>query len=40
MYLSQVIRETKYKNDCINNSKKGLLSIWENNKAENDIKEK
>ena len=40
MYLSLVIRESKYKNDFINNSKKGLLSIWKNNEAEKDIKEK
>tara|TARA_Y100000589_G_scaffold290376_1_gene293047 strand:- start:203 stop:316 length:114 start_codon:yes stop_codon:yes gene_type:complete len=37
MYLLPVIREAKYKNDCINNSKKGLLSIYKNNKAEKDI---
>ena len=40
MYLSPVIREAKYKNDCINNSKKGLLSVWKNNAAEKDIEEK
>ena len=40
MYLSPVIREAKYKNDCINNSKKGLLSVWKNNEAEKDIEEK
>ena len=32
--------EAKYKNDCINNSKKGLLSLWKNNEAEKDIEEK
>ena len=30
LYLSPVIKEAKYKNDCINNSKKGLLSVWKN----------
>ena len=40
MYLSSIIREAKYKNDCINNSKKGLLSVWKNNEAEKDIEEK
>ncbi len=40
MYLSPVNRKAKYKNDCINNSKKGLLSVWKNNEAEKDIEEK
>ena len=40
MYLSPLIKEAKYKNDCINNSKKGLLSVWKNNEAEKDIEEK
>ena len=40
MYLSPVIRDAKYKNDCINNSKKGLLSVWKNNEAEKNIEEK
>ena len=40
MYLSPITREAKYKNDCINYSKKGLLSIWKNNEAEKDIEEK
>ena len=40
IYLSPVIREAKYKNDCINNSKKGLLSVWTNNEAEKDIEGK
>ena len=40
MYLFSIIREAKYKNDCINNSIKGLLSIWKNNEAEKDIEEK
>ena len=40
MYLSPVIKEAKYKNDCINNSKKGLLSNWVNNETEKDIEEK
>ena len=40
MYLQSIIREAKYKNDFINNSKKGLLSVWENNEAEKDIEEK
>ena len=40
MYLSLVIRQAKYKNDSINNSKKGLLSFWKNNEAEKDIEEK
>ena len=40
MYLSPVIRETKYKNDCINNLKKGLLSVSKNNEEEKDIEEK
>ena len=39
IYLSPVIKEAKYKNDCINNSKKGLLSAWKNNEAEKDIEE-
>ena len=39
-YLSPVIKEAKYKNDCINNSKKGLLSVWENKEAGKDIEEK
>ena len=38
MYLSPEIREAKYKNDCINNSKKGLLSVWKNNEAEKILK--
>ena len=40
LYLSPVIKEAKYKNDCINNSKKGLLSVWKNNEAGKDIQEK
>ena len=40
MYLSPVIREAKYKTDCINNSQKGLLSVQKNNEAEKDIEEK
>ena len=40
MYLSLVIRQAKYKNDCINNSKKGLLSFWKSNEAEKDFEEK
>ena len=40
MYFSPVIREANYKNDCINNSKKGPLSVWKNNEAEKDIEEK
>ena len=40
LYLSPVIKEAKYKNDCINNSKKGLLSVWKNNEAGEDIQEK
>ena len=40
MYLSPLIKQAKYKNDCINNSKKGLLSVWKNNEAEKDIEEK
>ena len=40
MYLSPLIKEAKYKNDCINNSKKGLISVWKNNEAEKDIEEK
>ena len=40
LYVSPVIREAKYKKDCINNSKKELLSVWINNKAEKDIEEK
>ena len=39
MYLSQLIKQAKYKNDCINNSKKGLLSAWKNNEAKEDIEE-
>ena len=37
LYLSPVIKEAKYKNDCINNSKKGLLSVWKNKEAGKDI---
>ena len=40
MYLSPLIKEAKYKNDFINNSKKGLLSTWENNVEKKDVKEK
>ena len=40
MYLSPLIKQAKYKNDCINNSKKGLLSAWKNNEAKKDIEEK
>ena len=40
LYLSPVIKEAKYKNDCINNSKKGLLSVWKNKEAGKDIQEK
>tara|TARA_B100000575_G_scaffold266964_1_gene244656 strand:- start:277 stop:540 length:264 start_codon:yes stop_codon:yes gene_type:complete len=40
VYLSPLIKEAKYKNDCINNSKRGLLSVMENNEAEKDIEEK
>ena len=40
MYLSPLIKEAKYKNDFINNSKKGILSTWKNNKAKKDIEEK
>ena len=40
IYLSPVIKEEKYKNDFINNSKKGILSTWKNNKAKKDIEEK
>ena len=40
IYLSPVSKAAKYKNDCINNSKKGLLSVWKNNEAEKDIEEK
>ena len=40
MYLSPLVKQAKYKNDCINNSKKGLLSVWKNNEAEKDIEEK
>ena len=39
-YLSPIIKEAKYKNDCIHNSKKGLLSVWENNEMKKDIEEK
>ena len=39
MYLSPLIKQAKYKNDCINNSKKGLLSAWKNNEAKEDIEE-
>ena len=38
LYLSPVIKEAKYKNDCLNNSQKGLLSVWKNNEVEKDIK--
>ena len=40
MYLSPLIKQAKYKNDYINNSKKGLLSAWKNNEAKKDIEEK
>ena len=40
LYLSPVIKEAKYKNDCINNSKKGLLSVWKNKDVGKDIEEK
>ena len=40
MYLSSLIKQAKYKNDFINNSKKGILSTWKNNKAKKDIEEK
>ena len=40
LYFSPVIRETKYKNICINNSKKGLLSFWGNKEAGKDIEKK
>ena len=40
MYLSPLIKQAKYKNDFINNSKKGLLSAWKNNEAKKDIEEK
>ena len=40
MYLSPLIKQAKYKNDCINNLKKGLLSAWKNNEAKKDIEEK
>ena len=40
LYLSPVIKEAKYKNDCINNSKKGLLSVWKNKEAGKDIEQK
>ena len=40
MYLSPVIREAKYKNDFINNSKKWLLPVMKNNEEEKDIVEK
>jgi len=39
-YLAPIIKEAKYKNDCINNSKKGLLSVWKNKEAGKDIEEK
>ena len=39
-YFSPVIKEVKYKNDCIKNSKEGLLSVWLNNEAEKDIEDK
>ena len=38
MYLSSLIKEAKYKNDFINNSKKGLLSTWENNEEKKMLK--
>ena len=40
MYLSSLIKQAKYKNDFINNSKKGILSTWKNNKAKKDIEGK
>ena len=40
LYLSPIIKEAKYKNDCINNSKKGLLSVWKNKEAGKDIEQK
>lgn len=40
LYLSPVIKEAKYKNDCIQNTKKGVLTVWKNDKVEKDIEEK
>ena len=39
-YISPVIQEAKYKNDCINNVKKSLLSVLKNKEAEKAIKKK
>ena len=35
-----VIREAKYKNDCIENTKKGIINVWKNEKVEKNIEEK
>ena len=40
MYLSPVIKEAKYKNDCIETTKKGALAIWKKEKVEKNIEEK
>ena len=40
LYLSPVIKEAKYKNDCIQNTKKGLLTVWQKEKVEKDIEDK
>ena len=40
MYISPIIKEAKYTNDCIKNSKKRLLFVWKNNEAGKDIEEK
>ena len=40
LYLSPVIKEAKYKNDCIETTKKGALAAWKKEKVEKDIEEK
>ena len=40
LYLSPVIKEAKYKNDCIETTKKGALAIWKKEKVEKNIEEK
>ena len=40
LYLSPVIKEAKYKNYCIQNTKKGLLAVWQKEKVEKDIEDK
>ena len=40
MYLSPLIKQAKYKNDCINNSRKDFYLYGKDNEAKIDIEEK